>query len=67
MWKKVFHVLHKVDMRVCYAKQKISLACPKSFLVKPNGLHLPKYLYLYITFRKMHIWGSTFKPLSTKT
>ena len=23
----MFHVLHKVDMCTCYAKQKISLAC----------------------------------------
>ena len=31
MWKKVekmFHVLHKVEMGVCYAKQKINLAYP---------------------------------------
>ena len=28
-WKKMFHVLHRVDMRACYAKQKINLACPK--------------------------------------
>ena len=26
--KKMFHALHKVDMRVCYAKQKINLPCP---------------------------------------
>ena len=25
----MFHALHKVDMRVCYAKQKIDLAYPK--------------------------------------
>ena len=28
-WEKMFHGLQKVDMRVCYAKQKINLACPK--------------------------------------
>ena len=28
-WKKMFHVLHRVDMRACYAKHKINLACPK--------------------------------------
>ena len=69
MWKKVeknVSCATQVDMRACYAKQKISLACPKSFLTEPNGHHLPKYLYIYITFRKMHIWSSTFKPLSTK-
>ena len=27
--KKLFHALHKVDMRACYVKQKINLACPK--------------------------------------
>ena len=24
----MFHALHKVDMRACYAKQKINLDCP---------------------------------------
>ena len=24
----MFHALHNVDMRACYAKQKINLACP---------------------------------------
>ena len=27
--KKMFHALHKVVVFVCYAKQKINLACPK--------------------------------------
>ena len=27
-WEKMFHALHKVDMHVCYAKQKINLAGP---------------------------------------
>ena len=26
--KKMLHALHKVDMRACYTKQKINLACP---------------------------------------
>ena len=26
--KKMFHALHKVDMRACYAKQKVILARP---------------------------------------
>ena len=30
-WKKMFHVLHKVDMCACYAKQKINLAYPNIF------------------------------------
>ena len=29
--KKMFHAPHKVDMRACYAKQKINLACPKPY------------------------------------
>ena len=32
-WKKMFHALHKVDMRACYAKEKINLAYPK--LLRP--------------------------------
>ena len=28
-WKKMFHALHKVEMCLCYAKQKINLACIK--------------------------------------
>ena len=38
----------------------------KSFLIELNGHHLPKYLYIYITLRNMHIWRRTFKPLSAK-
>ena len=30
--EKMFHALHKVDMRACYAKQKISLAYPNKKL-----------------------------------
>ena len=26
--EKMFHALHKVDMRACYAKQKVNLAYP---------------------------------------
>ena len=26
--EKMFHALHKVDLRACYAKQKINLAYP---------------------------------------
>ena len=36
MWEKVekmFLALHKVDMRMCYAKQKINLAYPKKYSV----------------------------------
>ena len=29
-WEKIFHALQKIDMRTCYAKQKINLACPKT-------------------------------------
>ena len=29
-WEKMFHALHKVDMRACYAKQRINLACPNA-------------------------------------
>ena len=29
-WKEIFHALHKVDLRVCYTKQKNNLACPYS-------------------------------------
>ena len=32
-WEKMFHALHKVDMRTCYAKQKINLACPYNYLI----------------------------------
>ena len=28
----MFHALHEVDMRTCYAKQKINLACPDTKL-----------------------------------
>ena len=28
--EKMLNALHKVDMRDCYAKQKINLACPKA-------------------------------------
>ena len=47
----MFHVLNKVDMHVCYTKQKINLACPKQRRIcmicmqsHPTGLHryLPK-------------------------
>ena len=33
-WKKMFYVLHKVDMRACYAKQKINLVCLNSLPVQ---------------------------------
>ena len=29
--EEMFHAQRKVDTRACYAKQKISLACPKTF------------------------------------
>ena len=32
-WKNFFHVLHKVDIGACYAKQKINLACPDESLL----------------------------------
>ena len=35
----MFHALHKVDMRLCYAKQKINLACSK---VKQKSLTITK-------------------------
>ena len=38
----------------------------KSFITELDGRHLSKYLYIYITFRNMHICSRTFKPLSTK-
>ena len=30
----MFHALHKVDMHVCYAKQKINSAYPYRYLLK---------------------------------
>ena len=38
----------------------------KSFFKERNGHHLPKYLYMYITFRNVQIWSRAFKPLSTE-
>ena len=38
----------------------------KSFITEPNGHHLPKYLYIHITLRKMHIWSRTIKIFSAK-
>ena len=32
--EKMFLALYKVDMHMCYAKQMISLACPKKYLQK---------------------------------
>ena len=37
----MFHALQKVNMRTCYAKHKINLACPKNKLYQP------------VTFRSM--------------
>ena len=42
-WKKMFLVLHTVDMHVCYAKQKINLACPNLWH-QPAFAQMTKYL-----------------------
>ena len=38
----------------------------KYFHTEPNGHHLPKYLYTYITSRNMQIWKGKLIPLSSK-
>ena len=36
----MFHALHKVDMRACYAKQKINLGYPYMDQLKLNIINL---------------------------
>ena len=45
--EKKFHALRKVDMRVCYAKQKINLAYPKCVLSPVVKLHEPVVCTIY--------------------
>ena len=33
----MFHALQKVDLRTCYTKQKINLACPRKVLGEEAG------------------------------
>ena len=52
-WEKMFHALHKVDMRACYAKQKINLACPNAcFLFMFAILPFLYQLYFYLGKQK---------------
>ena len=43
--EKMFHARHKVDMRACYAKQKINLTCPKMAHL-PQQQPLSEILYI---------------------
>ena len=54
----MFHVLHKVDMRTYYAKQKTNLVCPKRetyieisyffHIFYQSKINLPKQIYIYM-------------------
>ena len=57
--EKIFHALHKVDMRACYAKQKINLACP--------NLTLNFFMFIYCIFYEDTIrWPRKSALLSSK-